>query len=236
MSGTSAALPTSLLSSGRLASESNTTRRGWWDTPSMRAVSSGSSAVAVWMPTATASHSARQRCARARLDSPEIHWESPVLVATLPSSVIADLKITSGVPVRACFLNGWFSRRAARPSSPSRESTSTPSSRRIAGPRPLAFVVGSSEPMTTRAMPASTIASVHGGVRPSWQQGSSDTYMVAPAGSREQDASAMRSACGSPAAAWKPSPITSPSLTITAPTSGFGLVCPRAIAASSIAR
>ena len=31
--------------------------------------------------------------------------------------------------------------------------------------------------------PASTIASVHGGVRPGWQQGSSETYIVAPAGS-----------------------------------------------------
>ena len=43
--------------------ESNTTRRGWRATPSTRAVSCGSSASAVPMPTATASHSARQRCA-----------------------------------------------------------------------------------------------------------------------------------------------------------------------------
>ena len=66
------------------------------------------------------------------------------------------------------------------------------------GPRPAAFGVGSSEAITTRAIPAATIASVHGGVRPSWQHGSSDTYMVAPAGSPAQASSAIRSACGSP--------------------------------------
>ena len=48
------------------------------------------------------------------------------------------------------------------------------------GPRPAAFSVGSSEAITTRAIPASMIASVHGGVRPVWQHGSSDTYIVAP--------------------------------------------------------
>ena len=90
-------------SSGSRASESKTTRRGWRATPSTRAVSRGSSVSAVPMPTATASDSARQRCARARLASPEIHCESPVRVATLPSSVIADLKTTSGRPcARAC--------------------------------------------------------------------------------------------------------------------------------------
>ena len=55
--------------------------------------------------------------------------------------------------------------------------------------------MGSSEATTTRAMPASTIASVHGGVRPTWQQGSSETYSVEPAGSSVAAASASRSAC-----------------------------------------
>ena len=40
---------------------------------------------------------------------------------------------------------------------------------------PEAFSVGSSEATTTRLIPARRIASVHGGVLPSWQQGSSDT-------------------------------------------------------------
>jgi hypothetical protein len=59
--------------------------------------------------------------------------------------------------------------------SPSASATTTPSSRRIPSPRPEAFSVGSSEATTTRANPASRIASVHGGVRPVWQHGSSET-------------------------------------------------------------
>ena len=42
-------------------------------------------------------------------------------VATLPSSVIADLKTTSGRPVRACLRKGWLSRRAASATSPSHD-------------------------------------------------------------------------------------------------------------------
>ena len=157
-------------------------------------------------------------------------------VATLPSSVIADLKTTSGRPVRACLRKGWFSMRAASAMSPSTKSTRTPSSRRIPGPRPAALGVGSSEAITTRRMPADRIASVHGGVRPWWQQGSSDRYSVAPAVLPAAASSAMTSACASPGGWVMPSPITRPSLTTTAPTIGFGLVCPRARAASSIAR
>ena len=127
------------------------------------------------MPTATASHSARQWWAILLDASPEIHLLSPVRVATLPSSVMADLKSTYGRPVRACLRKGWFSSRALAASSPPATTTSTPSSRRIPRPRPAAFSVGSSEPTTTRAMPASRIASVHGGVCPWWQHGSSET-------------------------------------------------------------
>ena len=153
VSGTSAAPRTSWESSGSRASESKTIRRGWRVTPSRRAVSSGSSVSAVPIPTATASHSARQWCESRRESSPEIHFESPVRVATLPSSVIADLNSTHGRPVRACLRNGWLSRRARAASSPSAIATSTPSSRRIPGPRPAALSVGSSEAMTTRRMP-----------------------------------------------------------------------------------
>ena len=75
------------------------------------------------MPTTTASTSARQWCESRRESSPEIHLESPVRVATLPSSVIADLKRTNGRPVRACLRNGWLSSRARVASSPSATST-----------------------------------------------------------------------------------------------------------------
>src|SRR5947208_2945876 len=98
VSGVSLAARTSWLDSGSRASESNTTRRGWRCTPSTRAVSCGSSVSAVPMPTTTASTAARQRWARSRLSSLEIHFESPVEVATLPSSVSADLKSTHGRP------------------------------------------------------------------------------------------------------------------------------------------
>ena len=226
---------TSWPSWGRRASESKITRSGWSaaEASGTRAVSSGSSASAVPRPTATASQSTRQRCTRARLASPEIQCESPVRVATLPSSVMASLSTTWGQPVRACFRNGWLIRRAARATSPSTVSTSMPSSRSTPRPRPLTFAVGSSEATTTRLIPASRIASVHGGVRPVWAHGSSETYMVAPAGSSVQAPSATRSAWGSPAAAWNPSPITRPDLTTTAPTRGLGPVCPRASEARS---
>ena len=106
VSGTSAAPLTSWESSGSRASESNTIRRGWRVTPSIRAVSCGSSVSAVPIPTTTASTSARQWCESRRESSPEIHLESPVRVATLPSSVIADLNRIHGRPVRACLRNG----------------------------------------------------------------------------------------------------------------------------------
>ena len=89
-------------SSGRRARESNTTlagfRAGSRSDPSpasasspMRAVSSGSSAKAVPIPTAIASHSERQRCTSSRLGAPEIQRESPPGAATRPSRVIAAL-------------------------------------------------------------------------------------------------------------------------------------------------
>ena len=140
----------------------------------MRAVSCGSSASAVPMPTATASHEARQRWATRRLSSLEIHFESPVLVATLPSRLMADLKSTHGRPVRACLRKAWFCWRACAASSPPARSTCTPSSRRMPRPRPEAFSVGSSLATTTRSMPAARIASVQGGCWTLWQQGSSE--------------------------------------------------------------
>ena len=63
-------------------------------------------------------------------------------LATLPSSVMADLNTTSGRPVRACLRKGWLSIRAAALISPSTKLTSTPSSRRMPGPRPAALGVG----------------------------------------------------------------------------------------------
>ena len=69
----------------------------------VRAVSSGSSASAVPMPTQIASACARQLCTMVAARAPrDPLGQSPVCVATLPSRVIADLKTTCGRPVRAC--------------------------------------------------------------------------------------------------------------------------------------
>ncbi len=153
------------------------------------------------MPTAIASDSARQRWTSSRLSGPEIQGESPSAVVVSPSSDIAIFKVTSGRPVRACLRNGWLSSRAALASSPTAISTSTPPSRSIPGPRPDAFSLGSSDPITTRPIPASRIASTQGGCRPVCAQGSNVTYIVAPRGSSPRSAqsfSAARSACRSP--------------------------------------
>lgn len=54
-------------------------------------------------------------------------------------------------------------------------STAMPAARSAAAPPPETFGFGSREPMTTRATFAAMRASVQGGVRPWWQQGSSVT-------------------------------------------------------------
>ncbi len=189
------------------------------------------------MPTTTASTEARHWWASSRLGTPLIHFESPERVATFPSRVIADLNNTHGRPTRACLRNAWLSSRALVASSPLASTTSTSSSRNIPRPRPEAFSVGSSEATTTRLIPACRIASVQGGVLPSWQQGSSETYRVAPARSSMPHASiALTSACAPPYSRCQPSPRISPSRATTAPTTGLGLTAPVPFRASSMAR
>ena len=107
--------------------------------------------------------------------APEIHFDSPDSVAVKPSTLSADFRHTSGLPVRACLRNGCTSSRAAAASPPSTNETSTPPSRSIPGPRPEAFSLGSSQPITTRAIPAASTASTQGGCRPWWAHGSSET-------------------------------------------------------------
>ena len=62
--------------------------------------------------------------AQPRRPRPRSTSSRPVRVATLPSSVIADLNSTCGRPVRACLRNGWLSSRARAASSPSATTTS----------------------------------------------------------------------------------------------------------------
>ena len=92
--------------------------------------------------------------------------------------------------------NTWFSASHSCFTTP--VSTSTPRRRRMHKPFPPTKGFGSSEPTTTLEIPASKIASVQGGCLPSWQQGSSVTYNVAPSGDSPQQARASRSACSPP--------------------------------------
>ncbi len=59
-------------------------------------------------------------------------------------------------------------------------STLMPALRRRLIPFPLTKGLGSFKGITTRLMPASIMASVHGPVLPVWLQGSRVTYKVAP--------------------------------------------------------
>src|SRR5271167_2379037 len=96
-------------------------------------------------------------------------------------------------------------------------------------PRPDTFSSGSSMPTTTRATPAAMMASLQGGVRPWWTQGSRVTYNVAPLAASPAAAKALTSACGPPGAAVAPANTDPPSGpasggTTTLPTQGLGAV------------
>ena len=238
VSGTSAAPRTSWESSGRRASESNTIRRGWRVTPSMRAVSCGSSASAVPIPTTTASTSARQWCDRRRESSPEIHFESPVRVATLPSSVIADLNSTHGRPVRACLRNGWLSSRARAASSPSAivdlDALVAQDPEAAAG-RLLRRVVGGDRRRGRCRPRGSRRCTAACGRRGSTARARRTASRRAGRRRRRRRSPRARRA-GRRARRGSPPPGPCRRATITAPTSGFGLVRPRPPSASSIAR
>ena len=229
---------TSRLATGRRASESNTTRRGWRATPSMRAVSCGSSASAVPMPTATASDSARQRCARARLASPEIHWESPVRVATLPSSVMADLKHHERAPGARVLAEGLVEHpgggsqiRAVQQVDlhPARREGSRGRGRRL-----RRGVVGGDHHAGDARLEDRVRARRGAPVCGSRARATRRAWPRRDPPSRRRARRAPRAS--SPGPTWKPSPMTLPSFTTTAPTSGLGLVCPRAAEASSMLR
>jgi len=65
-------------------------------------------------------------------------------------------------------------------------------------PAPWTWGSGSSIPTTTRAIPAATMASVHGGVRPVWEHGSRVVKRVAPLALAPAAARATISAWGPP--------------------------------------
>ena len=101
--------------------------------------------------------------------------------------------------------------RAAAASAPAANSTSTPPSRSIPGPRPDAFSLGSSEAIdhagdaAPRGSPRRRAAGGRCGRRAPASRRSSPP--PGPRRAARQSSSAARSACRSPSSAWKPSPI-----------------------------
>src|SRR5580693_9112966 len=101
-----------------------------------------------------------------------------------------------------------------------------PAARSRAWPSPATSGLGSSSADTTRAIPAAMTASAQGGDLPWCEQGSSVTYSVAPRPASPARRNASTSAWGRPPGWVQPRPTMTPSLTITAPTAGFGQVRP----------
>src|SRR5690606_29001462 len=124
----------------------------------------------VLMPTMTASYLALSRCPNARDSLLVIHLDSPVLVAILPSSDSANLRVKKLVARVMNLFHGSMSASASSLRTPSE--TSMPDARNRSIPEPGTWGLGSRHPITTRATLALIKALTQGGVRPSWLQGS----------------------------------------------------------------
>ena len=167
-------------------------------------------------PTAARSSWTRRR------DSSPVTQRRPG-TTTRPSSETASLRSRRPAFRDAHVRHASFCARASGRSS---SSTSTPAASSATAPPP-ASGLGSAQPATTRATPAATIASTHGGVRPWCAQGSMVTKSVAPRARSPAASRATISACRPPAGSVTPSPTTVPSAaTTTAPTVGFGYAVP----------
>ena len=242
--------PSSTAASGGVSSRlSITTLSGCRVVSTSRTVSRGLSSFTVPMPVSTAQDLARQAWASRRASAPVIHCETPLLRAVLPSMLAATLSRSQGRPRVMRETKPILSSFASVASSP--VAICMPAAASLAMPCPATSGFGSAIAATTRATPASISASAQGGVRPKWLQGSSVTYAVAPIAAAcprsgfpgtqsgaapTIAASAAASACGRPAFSCQPSPMTRPSLTITQPTRGFGVVLYRPRRASCRAR
>ena len=154
--------------------------------------SDGLSFRTVSAPTIMASTRSRKRPVMRRDRSLEIHRALPKLSQIFPSSDCASLTVTYGIPVVTCFANGRISSAASSAQMPCAVAMPALRSTRAALPR---FVgLGSAHAHTTRFTPAATRASQQAPTRPGFEQGSSVTYTVAPAGEDLQAFSAAVSA------------------------------------------
>ena len=184
--------------------------------------SEGLSLRTVSAPTMTTSTLSRIFPVNRRDRSLEIQRAFPKSSQILPSSDIASFTVTNGRPVVTCFANGRISGAASSAQSPHEVAMPARRSVRAALPRFAGF--GSAHAHTTRFTPAAINASQHAPTRPGLEHGSNVTYTVAPAGEPLHALSAATSAWSRPQRRWRPSPITLPPFTTTAPTGGFGRV------------
>ena len=138
-----------------------------------RSVRPGSSARIVLTPTRMASASCRSFIPSRRASGPVIHFDSPLAVAILPSSVIAAFTVTNGSPAMIQWLNATLISAACSANKPC--STAMPLRLSHRKARPACSGLGSVAATTTLEMPALMMACVHGGVRPLVEHGSSVT-------------------------------------------------------------
>ncbi len=138
-----------------------------------RTVSNGSSASTVPLPVTTAEARARSRWTSARARSPVIHLLVPSASAVRPSRLAPSFKVTHG---RRVSMRRRKPRLISAASPASRPCpVAMPASSRRASPEPSTRGLGSRIATITRRTPAAISASVHGGVRPWCEQGSSVT-------------------------------------------------------------
>ena len=219
---------------GRSKLRLSTTRRGS-GLRRPRLVSRGLSARTVPPPTITASHWLRSWCTHRRASGPLIHWLAPLLRAVRPSAPMAHLRMARGRPVARRCRKARLRLRASASHTP--WITAMPAACSWAMPPPATWGLGSAMAITTCWRPAAITASLQGGVRPWWQQGSSVTTKVPPRARSPAWRRAPTSAWGPPAWPWKPSPTSwPPASSTTAPTMGLGLVRPLPRAANCRAR
>ena len=185
-------------------------------------------------------HSARQWWASARRGlAGDPLRVAGLRVATLPSSVIADLKSTHGRPGARVLAEGLVEQARAGGELAVGErdlDALVAQDPQAAAGGLLGRVVGgdddAGDPGLRRSRRCTAACGRCGSTARARRTASRPRRSASPAA-----AIASRSACGAPSAACQPSPSTSPSRTMTAPTSGLGLVRPaRARRARSPAR
>src|SRR5439155_11064579 len=161
---------------GRLPERVSTTRQGCCAPCPPRTVNRGLSARTVSAPTRIAFTRARSPCACRRAEMSVIQRGSPGGRVNRPSRDIPHFAMTNGRWVTIHLLKASLRRVHSLAKTLCR--ILTPAFRNCAMPLPEWRGLTSTAPTTTFLTPALRIASVHGAVRPTVEQGSRVTYSV----------------------------------------------------------